>query len=100
MPEYIYHITTKSHWMKALENGNYRSDTLDTEGFTHCSTEEQVAGVLNRYYQGHTDLVKLKIERNRITVPVLFELAPSVNQEFPHIYGPLNLDAVVEIIEL
>ncbi len=98
--DYIYHVTTKQQWAEAEKLGHYDSDTLATEGFIHCSTEPQVAGVLERYYQGKTGLVKLKIEKSKIERPLIFELAGSINEVFPHIHGALNLDAVVEVTEI
>ena len=98
--DFIYHVTTKQQWAEAQQLGHYDSDTLATEGFIHCSTEPQVAGVLNRYYQGQTGLIKLKIEKSKIDRPLIFELASSINEVFPHIYGALNLNAVVEVTEI
>ena len=98
--DYIYHVTSLQQWADALEKGHYDSDTLATEGFIHCSTEPQVAGVLERYFNGRTDLVKLKIEKSKIQRPLIFELAGSINEVFPHIHGALNHDAVVEVTEI
>ncbi len=92
----IYHITTKNEWQKAVEQGFYEAASLHTEGFIHTSKEEQVKGVLERYYQNQSDLIKLHINENKLTAPLKYELAPSINEEFPHIYGHLNLDAVVK----
>lgn len=98
--DYIYHVTTKKQWADALLLGHFDSDTLATEGFIHCSTEPQIAGVLDRYYKGKTDLVKLKIEKSKVDRPLIFELAGSINEVFPHIHGALNLNAVVEVSEI
>lgn len=98
--EYIYHITTKENWEKALLKGHYESETLLKEGFIHCSTIDQVAGVLERYYIGMKGLVKLKIDKEKIDRPLIYELAGSINEVFPHIHGVLNLDAVVEVINI
>jgi uncharacterized protein (DUF952 family) len=98
--DFIYHITTKERWADALAKGQYEADTLASEGYMHCSTADQVAGVLDRYYQGHTGLVKLKIQKDKVERPLVFELAGSINELFPHIHGPLNLDAVVEVAEI
>jgi uncharacterized protein (DUF952 family) len=97
----IYHITTKNDWDAAQERGSYIAPSLATEGFIHCSEEQQVKGVLERYYKGKTNLVKLVIDTSELQAQLKYELAPSVNQNFPHIYGPINLDAIVatEIIE-
>jgi uncharacterized protein (DUF952 family) len=93
----IYHITTVEQWEKAKLVGIFEADSLATEGFIHCSTESQVAGVLERYYQGQKGLVKLTIDREKVERPVIFELAGSINEVFPHIHGALNLNAVIEI---
>ena len=98
--DYIYHITTRDLWDQALEKGKYESPTLATEGFIHCSAEQQVAGVLERYYKGQSGLLKLKIEKSKVERPLIFELAGSINEVFPHIHGAINLNAVVEVIEL
>ncbi len=95
--EFIYHITTQSQWEEALKKGYYEADTLASEGFMHCSTEDQVPGVLSRYYQGRTGLVKLTIQKDKVERPLIFELAGSIDELFPHIHGQLNLDAVIEI---
>jgi uncharacterized protein (DUF952 family) len=92
----IYHVTTKSAWEQALQNGFYETASLQTEGFIHNSTQQQVSGVLDRYYKNVTDLLLLHIDESKLTSPLKYELAPSVNEEFPHIFGPINLDAVVE----
>ena len=92
----IYHVTDKRTWEKALQQGYYEAPSLHTEGFIHTSKQEQVAGVLERYYKGKTDLLLLHIDETKLTAPLKFELAPSVNEMFPHIFGPINTDAVVQ----
>jgi uncharacterized protein (DUF952 family) len=96
--EYIYHVTTQKEWEQAKINGEYKPAGYDEEGFIHCSIDRQVEGVLDRFYKGQTGLVKLKIEKAKVSRPVLFELAVDLDELFPHIYGPLNLESVVEII--
>ena len=54
-------------------------------------------GVLERYYKGKADLVKLVIDTTRLKPELKYELAPSVNEEFPHVFGPINADAVIRI---
>jgi uncharacterized protein (DUF952 family) len=91
---FIYHITSQAAWQKALEDGIYYGDTLTTEGFIHCSTREQVAGSANRHYKGGKGLVLLHIEPRRLQAEVRFENLSGGEALFPHIYGPLNLEAV------
>lgn len=96
----IYHVVNTKSWQNALQQGFYEAPSLALEGFIHTSKAEQVAGVLERYYKGQTGLLLLHIEENKLTAPLKYELAPSVNEEFPHIYGALNLDAVVKVEEI
>ena len=98
--EYIYHVTTQKEWGQAKINGEYKPAGFDAEGFIHCSIERQVPGVLDRFYKGQTGLVKLKIEKAKVSRPVLFELAVDLDELFPHVYGALNIDSVVEVITL
>lgn len=95
--EYIYHITRKADWLKGLAAGIYQVDSLETEGFIHCSRENQVAGSANRYFSGATGLVVLKIRTNRLASRLVYE-ASTPGDYFPHIYGPLNTDAVADVI--
>ncbi len=91
---YIYHITTASAWAKAQEDGEYVAESLAIEGFIHCSAEAQVDGVLDRYYKGQANLVKLTIDKSKVVHPLIYELAGSINEVFPHIHGPINLSSV------
>ena len=96
----IYHVSTAKEWQTAVQHDFYEVASLATEGFIHCSKMEQVAGVLERYYKDQTGLLLLHIDESKLDVPLKYELAPSVNEEFPHIYGRLNLNAVVEVVEV
>ena len=96
----IYHVVTAKNWQKSVQQGFYESESLALEGFIHTSKAEQVKGVLERYYKNVVDLLLLHIDEVKLTSTLKFELAPSVNEEFPHIYGPLNIDAVVKVENL
>ncbi len=96
----IYHVTTYNFWQTALQKGYFKTPSLQSEGFIHTSKQQQVRGVLERYYQGTRHLLLLHIDENKVTSEIKWELAPSVNEEFPHIYGQLNLDAVVKVSDV
>ena len=96
----IYHVVSNENWQKAQLQGFYEAASLAAEGFIHCSKEEQVKGVLERYYAGQTGLLLLHIDETKLTAALKYELAPSVNEAFPHIFGPLNLSAVVNVTRL
>lgn len=94
----IYHITPRADWKQAKTAGVYTADSLNTEGFIHCSTEEQVIGTANFLFRGQQDLILLQIDTEKLTAEVRFESPPESDTKFPHIYGPLNLDAVIEVL--
>ncbi len=97
MPE-ILHVTSGALWEKAQAEGEYRGDTLATEGFIHCCLPDQLVGVISRYFGGQTGLVVLRTRPDRLTSPLKWESPPGSTETFPHVYGPLNLDAVVEVV--
>ncbi|MCX6316944.1 MAG: DUF952 domain-containing protein [Bacteroidetes bacterium] len=99
MPE-IYHVTTATDWNAAKAQGFYEHPSLKEEGFIHCSQDHQVAGVLERYFGGQTGLVKLVIDTDKLTSKFVFDWSPTTKDTFPHIYGPINIDAVTEVVEL
>lgn len=100
----ILHITSRSEWKDAQERGEYIAPSLQIEGFIHCSTEKQVAHVANAFYRGKTDLVLLVIEEGKLKPELKWEApagppAPGISESdsFPHIFGPINLNAVASI---
>ena len=96
----FYHITPRLAWEEAVKKGFYDHPSLELEGFIHCSQEHQVEGVLQRYFAGQKDLVKLTIDPERLTSKYVFDWSPSVADTFPHVYGTINLDAVIEVASL
>ena len=93
----IFHITTANEWNQALKQGYYETNSLKNEGFIHCCQEEQVEGVLDRYFKGKKDLIRLQIETDKLTSPFYYEWSPSIADTFPHIYGVINLEAVTKV---
>jgi uncharacterized protein (DUF952 family) len=97
---FIYHIASRADWEQAQRDGQYttstRGVTLAEEGFIHASTAGQVPGVAGAFYRDAPDLVLLVIEAERVGSPIRYESPPGVDERYPHIYGPLNPDAVVE----
>ena len=93
----IYHITAAVAWREALESGQYRADSLGTEGFIHCSTRDQVAATANLLFRGQNDLVLLEVDPTLLISELRYEPAPN-GQLFPHIYGPIFVDAVKRVL--
>jgi uncharacterized protein (DUF952 family) len=102
----ILHITTRAEWDAARAAGSYRPTSLAREGFIHCSTPAQAVGSAARYFRGRTDLILLCIDESRVAGDLRYEPPaavggapdPRAGERFPHLYGPLALDAVVRIV--
>ena len=92
----IYHVTKKEDWEKALANGIYEAASLKSEGFIHTSAINQITGVLERYFENEKTLVLLHIDEEKLSSPVKYQLAETIEEIFPHVFGPINLDAVVK----
>ena len=96
----IYHIAAAADWEQAQRAGEYtmstRGRTLADEGFIHAATAGQVPVVAAAYYRDVPDLVLLVIDPERVGPELRYELVPGQPDPYPHIYGPLNLDAILE----
>lgn len=98
IPKIILHACTLPEWEQARKQGAYTADTLSTEGFIHCSEMETLIRVANANWVGRQDLYLLAIVEEKLEAPVVYESTdPSSDMPYPHIYGPLNLDAVISV---
>lgn len=102
----ILHITSKQEWLDAQARGEYVAPSLTSEGFIHCSTDKQILNVANAFYRGRTDLVVLSLDETRIRSKVKWEApagppAENISEAdlFPHVYGPINLDAIASVLD-
>ncbi|HEY9077583.1 MAG TPA: DUF952 domain-containing protein [Anaerolineaceae bacterium] len=94
----IYHIATKVAWIKAQQEGQYTAPSLSSEGFIHCSTIQQVLPVANLLFHGQKDIVLLHIDEKKLSAPLKYDpVSEKQGERFPHIYGAINLDAVLEV---
>jgi uncharacterized protein (DUF952 family) len=96
----IYHITFATDWQQAMTTGSYTPPAFAAEGFIHCCHLPQLTAVGQRYYRGRTGLVVLCIDPDQVTVPLRHEPAVGRDEVFPHLYGPLNCDAVRRVVPL
>lgn len=95
----IFHITNSNRWEHEAAEGIYHPEAFPLDGFIHCSTREQVIQVANARFRGQSGLVLLSIDTDRVTPEIIYENLEGGEQLFPHIYGGLNVDALVEVVE-
>lgn len=96
----LVHLCSEDEWRVAQAHGEHRPDSLNDNGFVHLSTPAQVHLPANRLYAGRTDLVLLRVDAARLSSPVRWEPgvpADPVGMEFPHLYGPLPVAAVISV---
>lgn len=99
-PDALVHLCGADDWRAAQTAGELRPASLETSGFVHLSTPAQVHLPANRLYRGRTDLVLLRIDPARLSSPVRWEPgvpADPMGMEFPHLYGPLPIEAVISV---
>jgi uncharacterized protein (DUF952 family) len=94
--EPIFHITTREQWNHAALAGKYQADSLVTEGFIHCSTAAQLEASGRRSGAGQTGLVVLEIDPEKLRWELRWEDSTH-GEVFPHLYGPLDLEAVISV---
>jgi uncharacterized protein (DUF952 family) len=95
----IFHICSKADWEVAERAGVYQENTSAPQEFIHCSTPDQIANVANSTFRGETGLVLLVIDESRVDSEIRYEGGGDGNP-YPHIYGPLKVDAVVRVTDL
>ncbi|MFN8355272.1 MAG: DUF952 domain-containing protein [Spirosomataceae bacterium] len=92
----IYHVIIPSDWEHWATQPHYEAPSLHTEGFIHCSTATQIAGVLERYYAPFPEVLLLHINEAALVSPLVYE--PSTGGElFPHVYGPIHHVAITKV---
>jgi uncharacterized protein (DUF952 family) len=100
----ILHILKRGEWQEATRAGCYAPSSLENEGFIHCSTVAQAVAPANLFFSGEKDLVIICIDEARLASQLKFELPAAADDArpsacFPHIYGSLNLDAVIRVVD-
>jgi uncharacterized protein (DUF952 family) len=93
--ERLVHLCLRREWEQAVQAGVYRAASLDELGFIHLSRPEQIQGVAKRYYAGVQGLVLLWIDPHKLSAEIRWE--PSDGRVFPHLYGELNIEAVLSV---
>jgi uncharacterized protein (DUF952 family) len=92
----IHHLVGRDEWARAQAAGEYAPASLARDGFIHFSTGPQLARTAARFFAGRDDLLVVSVREDRLTAPLRVEQADG--DGFPHLHGPLNLDAVIEVV--
>lgn len=94
----IFHIAPRAAFAGKL-GPSYSPPAFQTEGFVHCSTAHQVIKVADARFRGQTGLVLLCIDTDKVSAEIRYENLEGGQELFPHIYGEINTDAVMQVVE-
>ena len=94
----IYHVALPADWAKYKGRPSYQTESIQSEGFIHCSYSNQLSGVLKRYFSNAAKVVVLTIDTEKLRSKLIAETSTG-GDTFPHIYGRLNHDAIVSADE-
>ena len=93
----VYKICPEALWREAEAAGRFTGSPVDhQDGFIHFSTITQVAETAARHFAGQADLLLITVEADRLGHALRYE-ASRGGALFPHLYGPLPLDAVTAV---
>jgi uncharacterized protein (DUF952 family) len=102
--EPIVIIARQSAWQDAKHKGIYAWSTIDSElksdGFIHAANVNQALAIAARKYSKTKDLVLLFVDPKKLTTPLKYESTNSSPDSFPHIYGPVNTNAIYKVVPL
>lgn len=93
----MLHIATAADWRQAQGDGVYRCLSLIDEGFVHCCSSRQLAGVVERYYRSVDHLVLLTIDATALDVDIRHENTVGGEETFPHVYGAIPVAVVTDV---
>ena len=96
----IFHVVKKEDWKEYKKDSRYHPESLDTNGFIHCSSGRDIESITNSLYKGEDGVLLIIINTTLVEPEIRYENSGNSNIKYPHIYGPLNMDAVIDKIEL
>ncbi|MDZ7714957.1 MAG: DUF952 domain-containing protein [Balneolaceae bacterium] len=91
---------TEEDWNNYKQNSMYSPQSIEDQGFIHCSTGEEIGETANRLFKGRDDVLLLIINSSIIDQEIKYELDEDLGKKFPHIYGPINIRCIIDKIKL
>ena len=94
-PTTAYKVLTADQMVALEKDGSFAGAPVDlTDGYIHLSTEAQLTDTVDKHFAGQPDLHVAAVDLDALGDAVKWEESRG-GQMFPHIYGPLPLNAVV-----
>lgn len=96
----VFHVTTEEYLKNHIMENRYHPESLDTKGVIHCSTGTQIEKTANRLFPDEDEVLLLVIDISTLSADVKYEADDETGEKFPHIFGPLNMDAVMDKLNI
>ncbi|SMO90458.1 DUF952 domain-containing protein [Fodinibius sediminis] len=96
----VFHITTKEEFNNQKRNNKYYPESLTSKGFIHCSKGSQIERTANHHFAGRQEVLLLVIDVSTLCSDIKYEVDEETGEKFPHIYGPLNTDAIMDKLNI
>ena len=96
----LFHITTNNDWKEFNNGGSYEPESFESEGFIHCSTGEQVEATANKIFGDKDEILLLVIDATTLHDDIKYEKDEDTGKKFPHLYSPLNTNAIIDKITI
>lgn len=96
----LFHITTKDEWKQYKKEGNYEPESFESDGFIRCFTGVQLEDAANRLFPDKDKILLIVIDVSIIREEIKFEKDEEIGEKFPHILGPLSINAVIDKIDI
>lgn len=98
---YIYKVVSQLEYKGFKEAGVFKGSALDLkDGYIHCSTEEQWPRIREKFFSAGDRLFLLKIDSSSFAEKLRWAPSPRSGVVYPHLYGEIPLESVIEIREL
>lgn len=98
--ELLFHLTTRDDWNQHKKSGNYEPESLEEEGFIHCSSGNQVEATANRLFADKDEILLLVIDASMIRDDIKYEEDSETGEKYPHIYGAISVNAIIDKIDI
>ncbi|MDY6868972.1 MAG: DUF952 domain-containing protein, partial [Chloroflexota bacterium] len=96
----VFHLVKKNVWEEKKSNSRYHPESIDSQGFIECISGKDIEPVVNNKFKGEKGILLIVINTALIEPKLKYEEDSESKVTRPRIYGPLNLDAVIDKIEL
>ncbi|MCT4562792.1 MAG: DUF952 domain-containing protein [Maledivibacter sp.] len=96
----IIYTATCKEWDEIKKQTEFTSDDFSIEGFIHCSYPKQTVRVLNKHFKDEEKVILLCIDPRLLKSKWKSEDLKGNGEEFPHVYGNINIDAIVKVLDI